>query len=168
MSWQRDYLSWKFWPWQSISEYSWIVSLNLRWCFQEKSDVDQLNNLKGLREFCHPVTTSFAWLGFINPKVAKQHENSFLCRPPPLQHLRNPLNSFQLYTLPLPTPLWLLVKPIFKLFLFFLADISSASNIIFSNGDLDPWRPGGVCLYHHQNRMKIILTMCFFTIKNFP
>lgn len=80
MSRQKDYLSWKFDLDESVSEYFWIVSLNLQWCSQEKSDVDdQLNNFKDLREFRYLVTSFFAWLGFTNPKANKQHKNSFLC-----------------------------------------------------------------------------------------
>lgn len=79
MSRQKDYLSWKFDLDESVSEYFWIVSLNLQWCSQEKSDVDdQLNNFKDLREFRYLVTSFFAWLGFTNPKADK-HKNSFLC-----------------------------------------------------------------------------------------
>ena len=71
MSRQKDYLSWKFDldNDESVSEYFWIVSLNLQWCSQEKSDIDdQLNNFKDLREFCDLVTSFFASLGFTNAK----------------------------------------------------------------------------------------------------
>ena len=31
-----------------------------------------------------------------------------------------------------------------KVFSLYVSDIATATNIVFSNGDLDPWRGGGV------------------------